>query len=196
MNGLAYWPTLTLCKLDELAEQLAEDEVPQQGSDQGHRHAEHAEQDVRDGQVEQKNVGNGAHATVLDQGEHHQQVPNHGAQQDGRVAGHHPDGHIGTDPHHAPVRRWPDGLRGRQRAGAGGAQVEIQAEVQFQAAVVEEIAGGPAYGHPGDGGGGGGGSPEAAIQVDRCLPGQRQRLAEEAVEGVNREAEGFSSLIP
>lgn len=97
-------PPLTLCERYELAEELAEDEVAQQGAHQGDGHAEHAQEDVRDGQVEQKDVGDGAHAAILDEGQHHQQVAHDGAEQNDAVAGYHPDGHIGADAGHAAVR--------------------------------------------------------------------------------------------
>lgn len=85
---------LTLRELDELAEKLAKDEVAQQRAHQGHRHAEHAQQHVRYGQIEQEQIGYGAHATVLHQGRDDQQIAQHGAQQDHAVAGNQPDGHL------------------------------------------------------------------------------------------------------
>lgn len=127
---------LTLGELDELAEDLSEDEVPEQRAHQGHRHAEDAQQDVRDGQVEEEDVGDGAHATVLDQGEHHQQIAHDGAEQDGRVAGHHPDGHVGTDPRPARTRLHGSHLQLRLQVHL---HVHLEAHVHLQAGVIEQI---------------------------------------------------------
>lgn len=90
------WPgRLTLRELDELAEKLAKDEIAQQSSHQGNGHAEHAQQHVRDGQVEQEKIGDGAHATILHQCGDDQQIAEHGTEQDHAVAGYQPDGHLG-----------------------------------------------------------------------------------------------------
>lgn len=51
----------------QLAHNIPEDKVPQNTPHQSERHTEHSEQKVRDGQIEQKDVGDGAHALVLDQ---------------------------------------------------------------------------------------------------------------------------------
>lgn len=94
---------LTLCERNELAEELAKDEVAQQSPHQRDGHAEHAQQNVRDGQVEQEDIGDGAHATILNEGQHHQQVAHDGAEEYDAVAGYHPDGHISTDTRHAAI---------------------------------------------------------------------------------------------
>lgn len=89
-----YPNTLTLRELYELAEKLAKDEVAQQRAHQGNRHAEHAQQHVRYGQIEQEEIGYGAHATILDEGRDDQQIAKHSAEQDHTVAGYQPDGHL------------------------------------------------------------------------------------------------------
>lgn len=64
----------TLHVADEDAHGLAEDEVLQQCRDERERHAEHGEQEVADGQVQQEQVGDGAHAAVVRQRCDHERV--------------------------------------------------------------------------------------------------------------------------
>lgn len=80
-------------ELKELAQELPEDKVTQQGAHQGHWHAEHAQQHVRDGQIEEENIGDGAHPTILNQSGYNQEVAQDGEEQDESVAGDQPNGH-------------------------------------------------------------------------------------------------------
>lgn len=70
---------------DELAHNVTEDKVAQDGTDEGEGHAEHAEQQVGDGQVQQEQVGDGPHTLVDYQGQYDQAVAEDGQQKDGGV---------------------------------------------------------------------------------------------------------------
>ncbi len=65
---------LTLKEGDESAEDIAKDEISEQLADERERHAENAQQEVGNGQVEQKHVGDGPHPSVLQDGQDHQDV--------------------------------------------------------------------------------------------------------------------------
>lgn len=72
-------------KRQQLAHCATKHKVAQQLTDQRERHAEHAEKDVRDGQVEQKQIGDGAHPSILHQRQDDECVAGDGQQQDCRV---------------------------------------------------------------------------------------------------------------
>ena len=72
----------TLEERDHLAEDGSEDEVSQQGADQGERHAENAQRQVGDGQVEQEQVGDGAHRRILHQRQDDQHVSRYAQHKD------------------------------------------------------------------------------------------------------------------
>ena len=56
---------ITLKERDQLAKDFAKDEISQQLAYECEWHAEYAQQQVGDGQIEQKHVGDGPHPRVL-----------------------------------------------------------------------------------------------------------------------------------
>ena len=70
---------------DDLAHEAAEDEVLQYRPDKGKGHAEHATEQVGDAEVQQVDVGDGAHLGVSDERHYHQNVTEHAEEQDQRV---------------------------------------------------------------------------------------------------------------
>ena len=77
--------TLTLQEGNDLAHEVSEYEVLQDGADERERHAEHAAEQVGDAEVEQVDVGDGAHLGVLDQCDDDEHVSEHAQEQDERV---------------------------------------------------------------------------------------------------------------
>lgn len=65
---------LTLKEGDESAEDIAKDEISEQLADERERHAENAQQEIGNGQIEQKHVGDGPHPGVLQDSQDHQDV--------------------------------------------------------------------------------------------------------------------------
>lgn len=63
---------------DELAHNVTEDKVTQDGTDEGEGHAEHAEEQVGDGEVQQEQIGDGAHTLVDYQSQDDQAVAEDG----------------------------------------------------------------------------------------------------------------------
>ena len=51
-----------------------EDEILQEHWNECERHAEHGQQEVADGEIQQKHVGHGAHPLVLDQRDDDQDI--------------------------------------------------------------------------------------------------------------------------
>lgn len=78
-------PIRTLQEGQYFAHELAKHKVTLQGADQGEGHAEDAEEQIGDGQIEQKNVRNCAHPLVLHQGQDDQRVSDDGQQEDDGV---------------------------------------------------------------------------------------------------------------
>ena len=64
----------TLKEGDEPAKDVAEDEISEQLTDESERHAENAQQEIGNGQIEQKHVGDGPHPAVLQDSQDHQDV--------------------------------------------------------------------------------------------------------------------------
>lgn len=103
----------------EFAHEFTKHKVAEEGADEGEGHAEDAEQQVRHGQVEQEDVGDGAHALVLHQRQDHQRVAHHGQQEDEAVQG---------DLHAAGVP--PGGGRARRQPRPRHAQVALEGVVE------------------------------------------------------------------
>lgn len=60
---------LTLEERDQFAHPVAEDEIPEERSDERERHAEHRQDEVGGGEVQKEHVRDGPHPGVLTQGE-------------------------------------------------------------------------------------------------------------------------------
>jgi len=107
---------LTLRVGDEFAHELAKHKVAEESADEGEWHAEDAEQQVGHCQVEQKDVGDGAHALVLHQSQDHERVAHHGQQEDEAVQG---DMHAAGVPPGGRPTRWRHRSRHTQVALEG-----------------------------------------------------------------------------
>jgi len=70
---------------DQPAKDIAKDEISEQLADERERHAENAQQEVGNGQIEQKHVGDGPHPGVLQDGQDHQDVARDAQQENDAV---------------------------------------------------------------------------------------------------------------
>lgn len=73
-HGNNFEKYFTLKEGDEPAKDVAEDEISEQLTDESERHAENAQQEIGNGQIEQKHVGDGPHPGVLQDSQDHQDV--------------------------------------------------------------------------------------------------------------------------
>jgi hypothetical protein len=76
---------LTLQIRQQLAHKFAKHKVAQQRSDQCERHTKHTQEQIRHGQIQQIQIGDGSHPFVLHQRQNDQRIAQHGQQKDDRV---------------------------------------------------------------------------------------------------------------
>jgi len=82
-KNLAETPTLHVANED--ADDRSEDEVLKQRRYQSERHTEHGQKQVGDAQVQQQNVRQRPHPTILRYRQRHQSVPRHRQNEDDRI---------------------------------------------------------------------------------------------------------------